>query len=236
MAKIHLLSGGAAQGLVSRLQARFTSETGLDIEAHFDAVGMIRDRLQAGAPCDVIILTGALIAQLTASGHIAAGSARPLGRVKTGIAVKDGVTPPPVATAAQLKQALLSANAIYFPDPLRATAGIHFMRVLKQLDLENELANSLHPYPNGAMAMQAMAEATGTGLIGCTQVTEILYAAGVQLVAPLPFEFELATTYTAAAGSRAARTQAAHALIELLASPDTASLRLACGFEPSNPD
>jgi molybdate transport system substrate-binding protein len=76
-----------------------------------------------------------------------------------------------------------------------------------------------------------MAQAAGPGLIGCTQVTEILSTPGVELVAPLPKEFELATVYTAAVCARATQPQAARDLIRLLVSADAAALRQACGFE-----
>ena len=231
MTSLHLLSGGAAQGLVTQLQGRFQAQHACGIEASFGAVGIMKDSLLAGSPCDVIILTEALIAQLTASGDLAAGSARTLGVVKTGIARKDGDAPVLVGSPSALKAALQAARGIYFPDPVKATAGIHFMKVLRRLGLDAELAGRLHPYPNGAAAMKAMAEAAGAGLLGCTQVTEILYAPGVQLIAPLPVEFELATRYTAAVCKRAAEPDAAHALIALLAGADATALRAACGFE-----
>ena len=232
MTSLLLLSGGAAQGLVTQLEGRIQAQHCCDIKATFGAVGVMKDSLLAGAPCDAIILTEALIAQLSASGDLVAGSARALGVVKTGIACKDGDAPVLVSSPSALKAALQAARGIYFPDPVKATAGIHFMKVLRQLGLESELVDRLHPYPNGAAAMKAMAEAAGAGLLGCTQVTEILYAPGVQLVAPLPVEFELATLYSAAVSSRAAQPDAAHALIDLLAGAQTAALRLACGFEP----
>ena len=97
--------------------------------------------------------------------------------------------------------------------------------------LVTQLASRLHPFPNGATVMNAMAEAEGDGFLGCTQVTEILYTDGVKLVAPLPKEFELATVYTAAACTRAAEPEAANQLIALLVSPDAATVRTACGFE-----
>ena len=232
MTSLLLLSGGAAQGLVTQLEGRFQAQHRCGIKATFGAVGVMKDSLLAGAPCDAIILTEALIAQLTASGDLMAGSARALGVVKTGIARKDGDAPVLVNSPSALKAALQAARGIYFPDPVKATAGIHFMNVLRRLGLESELADRLHTYPNGAAAMKAMAEAAGAGLLGCTQVTEILYAPGVQLVAPLPVEFELATLYSAAVSSRAAQPVAARALIDLLAGAPAAALRLACGFEP----
>lgn len=232
MTTIHVLSGGAAQGLVSQLQARFKKLSGCRIAGTFGAVGMMKDNLLAGAPCDVVILTDALIVQLEADGRLLAGSMQRLGVVKTGVAVKAGQPGVDVGNAHALKASLQAARGIYFPDPVKATAGIHVMKVIRSLGLEHELADRLRPFPNGASAMKAMAESTDTGLLGATQITEILYAEGVELVAALPKEFELATTYAAAACAGSGNADEAQALINLLTGAQTAQLRLACGFEP----
>jgi molybdate transport system substrate-binding protein len=229
--QLHLLSGGAAQGLVARLQERFASECGLVVDGTFGAVGAMRDKLLAGEPCDVVILTQALIGQLEKDGHVARDSATPLGMVKTGVAVKSGDAAPDVSTASALKSALLGARGICFPDPVKATAGIHFMKVLKSLGIDAQLADRLRAYPNGATAMREMAQNSEPGLIGCTQVTEILYAPGVQLVGLLPKEFELATVYTAGVCARSERADAASAFIQMLAGPDATKARADCGFE-----
>jgi molybdate transport system substrate-binding protein len=230
-AVLHILSGGAAQGLVTQLQDRFLAQHHFRIAGTFGAVGLMKDGLLAGQPCDVTILSQALISQLAESGHVQAASARALGAVKTGVAVKAGERRVDVGSPAALKAALQAARGIYFPDPVKATAGIHFMRVLRELGLEAELAGRLRPYPNGAAAMNAMAECDEAGLLGCTQVTEILFTPGVELVATLPKAFELATVYTAAVCTASQNAQAAGELIALLASPDKAATRLACGFE-----
>lgn len=232
MAKeIRLLSGGAAQGLVTPLRGRFEAESGFAVEGTFGAVGAMRDRLLGGEPCDLVILTQAIIEQLIADGHAAAGTAVPLGVVKTGVAVKSGESAPRVDTAASLKAALTAATGIYFPDPQKATAGIHFMKVLEKLGIAAELAPRLRPHPNGAAAMHAMAQSTQQGLIGCTQATEILFAPGVELAGLLPKEFELATVYTAAVCSKAREPQAARDFIRLMAGADAADLRARGGFE-----
>jgi molybdate transport system substrate-binding protein len=231
MSQINILSGGAAKGLVGQLQAKFQEQTHCTVSGTYGAVGLMKDKLLAGAPCDVLILTQALIAQLITSGDVVAGSAHALGLVKTGVAVKTGEPQPKVDTPADLKATLLAATGIYFPDPAKATAGIHFMRVLQELGIDQELAPRLRVFPNGATAMGEMATSTEIGLVGCTQVTEILYTAGVQLVDVLPKEFELATIYTAAVCTQAAQPQAAAALIKLLTSPEAAELRRLGGFE-----
>jgi len=83
---MHVLSGGAAAAVVQGVQAQFEQSTGSRIEGTFSAVGMMRDKLVGGAPCDVAIFTKPLIEQLIASGHVVPGSARSLGLVKTGVA------------------------------------------------------------------------------------------------------------------------------------------------------
>jgi molybdate transport system substrate-binding protein len=231
MKTLNILSGGAAQGLVTQLEGQFYAETGRAIHGTYGAVGMMRDKLLAGEPCDLIILTQALIEQLSNSGNVVAGSVRPLGLVKTGIAVKTGGVAPNVDTAENLKAALLAATGIYFPDPIKATAGIHVMSVLKKLGIDEAVADRLRPFPNGATAMREMAASQETGLIGCTQVTEIIFAPGVDLVARLPKEFELVTIYTAAICSQSDQPQAAQMLIDLMTDSKAAALRLEGGFE-----
>jgi molybdate transport system substrate-binding protein len=233
MKALHLISGGAAQGLVGQLQGRLAAEQGFGVEGSFGAVGLMKDKLLAGSPCDVVILTEALIAELAQQGHVAAGTATPLGVVRTGIAVKSGQPAPSVDSASELSELLRKAAGIYFPDPVKATAGIHFMKVLKALGLDQELAGKLRPFPNGATAMREMSRAADGPLVGCTQVTEILYTPGVELIGVLPKEFELATVYTAAVCSRAAEPEVAATLIRMLAGDEAGPLRQAGGFEAS---
>lgn len=231
--KLHVLSGGAAAAVVKGVQAGFERESGYEIEGTFSAVGQMRDRLVGGAPCDLVILTRPLIDRLIASGHVLEGTAQSLGLVRTGVAVKAGHRHPPLADREQLAAALRSAQGIYFPDPQQATAGIHFMNVLKTLGLEQTLGAALRPYPNGATAMAEMARASEPHVIGCTQVTEINYTPGVELAATLPSEFELVTDYTLGICTQAQASAAAAArkLAALLTGPASDAIRRQGGFE-----
>jgi molybdate transport system substrate-binding protein len=232
MTTLHLLCAGAAQGLVKALQARFQTEAGADIEGRFGAVGAMTEALLGGQACDVMVVTQAMIDSLVADGRLRAGSSAALGRVRTGVAVKQGEALPDVATPEGLKAALLAASAIYFPDPLRATAGIHFANVMRELGIHDALQPCFRTFPNGATAMREMAACNEAGLIGCTQVSEILYSPGVALVDALPKRFELATVYTAAVSAGAADPALAARFIGLLTGPDAQPLRAGGGIEP----
>ncbi len=231
MPQLNVLSGGAAQGLVGALHDAFRARTGLTVGGSFGAVGAMRDKLLAGEPCDLLILSQALIDGLVQSGHAVASSVRPVGVVKTGVAVVSGQARPAVDTPQALREALAQASAIYCPDPEKATAGIHFYKVLTDLGLVPTLGQRLRTYPNGATAMRALADDALPGAIGSTQVTEILYTSGVDLIGLLPAPYELSTVYTAAVCTQARQPEAAQALIDLLTAPDQAALRRQGGFD-----
>jgi molybdate transport system substrate-binding protein len=229
--ELHLLSGGAAAGLVEPLQAGFESTHACQLKATFSAVGAMKEKLLGGDRCDLLILTQPMIEGLIASGHVRANTMRALGVVKTGVAVKQNSPHPAIGTRAELQAAFRAAEGIYFPDPKLATAGIHFFKVLQALGLEVELANRFHTYPNGATAMRAMAQASGARVIGSTQVTEIKYTSGIDLVGLLPYEFELATVYALGIPTQAQEPLLAQHLADLLTSETTRALRLSGGFE-----
>lgn len=235
MTTLHMLCAGAAQGLVKALQAQFLADTGATVQARFGAVGAMRQALLAGEPCDLMLVTEAMIDSLVAEGRLQGdvhGATRAaIGSVRTGIAVQAGAPRPDVSTPEALKAALLAATAIYFPDALRATAGIHFAKVMTALGIHDTLLPRFRTYPAGAIAMREMAAASGPGLIGCTQVTEINYTEGVDLVGVLPSRFELATVYTVAASATAAEPALAQRFIALLSGPQSLALRAAGGFE-----
>lgn len=229
--RLHFLSAGAAQALVKARQPAFMAQAGAEATGRFGAVGAMKEAFEADEPCDLIILTAAMIGAMEAAGTVRQGSARALGLVHTGVAVRRGDALPDVASPDALRAALRAADAIYFPDPAKATAGIHFAAVLRELGVHDELASRLRTFPNGATAMRELAAATTPHPIGCTQVTEILYTEGVALVARLPPQFELATTYTAAVAQRAAQPELAARFIELIAGPAAAEMRRRSGFE-----
>ena len=227
---LNILSGGAAQGLVARLQPAFEREHDCRIGGTFGAVGLMKEKLIAGDLCDLLILSDALVQGLVAEGRADASTVRPIGGVKTGVAIKQGRAAVKIRSVDDLRALLQSAPAIYFPDPVKATAGIHFMKVLQALGLAGDQGR-LRTFPNGATAMAALAQAPEADAVGCTQVTEILITQGVQLTGLLPAPHELTTVYTAAVRKQANERELASALLAALAAPEAAATRRECGFD-----
>ena len=227
-----LLCAGAAKGLVTTVGPAFTAETGIAIDGTYGAVGALVEKLKGGARCDAIVLTAALTVCLEKEGAVVPGTTAPLGSVATALAVAHGSPRPAIGDAGALHATLVGATRLYFPDPERATAGIHFVDVLRRLGIADIVAKRCATFENGAAAMAALAGANDRGAIGCTQATEILYTPGVELIGTLPPGFALATLYSAAVCRRARAPEAAHRLIDMLTGPMSREARERCGFGP----
>lgn len=231
MTELHVLSAGAAKGLVEALAPALLAATGTTLRGEFGAVGAIRERLLSGAPCDVIVLTALMLDALARDARVVADTISPLGRVHTGIAVRDGEALPAIAGRNELRRCFLAMNGLYLPDPERSTAGVHCVKVLRQLEIYDAVASRLRAFPNGALAMRELAQSRESGLVGCTQITEIRYTPGVTLAGPLPAEFDLATTYSVAVAKTAQRLDVAWTFVQMLTAENSLDLRREGGFD-----
>jgi molybdate transport system substrate-binding protein len=229
--EIRLLSAGAAQGVVSALASDFRARTGCELQATFQAVGALKEKLVAGEPCDMLISTSAMVDEFVREGRALGDTVALLGRVQTGIAMREIDGAPPIGTREELRASLAAAPELYFPDPARATAGIHFAKVLRALGLDASLAPRLRPHANGAGAMAALAKSGVAGALGCTQVTEIRSTPGVRLVGTLPEPFVLATPYAVAVCAAARDASLAREFVRMVAGTESLALRTGCGFE-----
>ena len=227
---MNILSAGAAKGLLQTIAA----DEGTDLNGEFGAVGAIKERLRDGAACDVIVLTDVMIAELAKAGVVDPASVMPLGRVHTGVALLASSAPMQINSVAALRELCANATKIYFPDPVRATAGIHCLKVLTALGLVPSHEDRFVTFPSGAIAMRAMADAGDggeAGAIGITQCSEILYTPGVQYAGALPEPYALSTVYTAAITQAAQNAPAARRLLAALAAVANAGIVSAAGFE-----
>ena len=228
---LNVLCAGAAQGLIRALQGVFLEFTGARIDSCFGSVGAMRDAFLAGAPCDVLIVTAPLVAQLQAAGWLLPGSDGALGRVRTGLAMRGDAPRPRVSTTEDLKATLLAASTVYCADIHRSTAGIHFASVLHELGIDDEVMPRLRCLPDGTAAMRELAADGRAGALGCAQITQIRYTLGISLLGALPPQFELATVYCAAVSAKAREPEQARRFVDLIAGVRTRVMRGQLGFE-----
>jgi molybdate transport system substrate-binding protein len=137
---------------------------------------------------------------------------------------------PPIGDETMFREALLAADAIFVPDIVSSTAGMHVAKVLRQLAVFERIEGRLKVFPNGATAMRELATSKAKRPIGCTQSTEIIVTPGLTLVGPLPPACALATVYTAALTVRTADASVAKILVDILTGRDQLAARQRAGF------
>jgi molybdate transport system substrate-binding protein len=231
MATIRILSAGAAQAVIEHIAAIWKRDSGHEVRAEFSAVGAMKARVLAGEPVDAIFLTGALIDELAAAGHVVPGSRADLGKVGTGVAVRSGTPLPDVSNGRVLRGNLLAAAKLVCPDPATATAGKVVMQALQRLGLADAMKPHLQFFPNGYAAMQYLAGSQAPYEMGITQITEILANPGVTYVGPLPVDLQAMTVYSAGLAARAAEPGAAREFIALLTGAASRPVLARAGYE-----
>jgi molybdate transport system substrate-binding protein len=216
--ELNVLAAGAVEAVVRDVVGSFEKESGHTVKLFYAPVGALRDKIYAGEPADLTIVTPAIIEQLEARGLVRSGTRTDLGRVGGGIAVRRGALRPAIGTPEELKQALLAAKEIYYADPKIATAGAYFLQVADRLGIGEEMRKKGRTAGGGKVSMELMAKSTGE-TIGLTQISEILSVPEVELVGPYPGDLQLMTTYTGILLERTPHPAAAEAFLRFLTRP-----------------
>jgi molybdate transport system substrate-binding protein len=233
LATLNIFSAGAAQAVVSQITEKFQRESGNSVNAVYGAVGAMKARVVAGEPADVIVLTAALIDELSGQGLVAAGSRVDLGKVGTGVAVRAGTPLPDVRNTHVLRGNLLAATKIVCPDPAVATAGKVVLNALDRLGITGQVKTRLQYFPSGYPAMAYLAQSTGTLEMGITQITEIMANPGVTLVGPLPPELQNIAVYSVGLAAHSAHSEQAKEFIRRLTGFNAHAVLSAAGFDIS---
>jgi molybdate transport system substrate-binding protein len=222
---LRVLAAGAVKAVVLELKAGFEAAAGRPLDAAFDTVGALRDRVLSGEPADVTILSAQALDAVAAQGRSRGGRVD-LGQTGVALGGRRGTRLPSIDTPEAFRDVLLGAESVGYADPERgATAGRHFRSVLDRMGLAAELQGRLRMFPFGVEAVAALAR--GEVEVAVSQATEILTQSDVVFLGPFPEPYGLATAYGAVALSA---DEGARAFLARLAGPETAPILARAGF------
>jgi molybdate transport system substrate-binding protein len=229
-AEITVLSTTAMDGILKQLIPEFERSTGNKIALTLQTSGAAAKRIAAGeASPDIAILTGPLVEDLIKQGKITAESREDIARLNMGVGVRAGAAKPDISSTAAFKQALLAAKSIAYPDPAGGGAtGIYFVKVLAQLGIADAVKakTKLASGPVGALLADGSAE------LGIQQIPELKAVPGVDIVGPLPPEFQITTVLTMGIVAASKQPDAAKAFVKFLVTPAAVSVIRATGMDP----
>lgn len=227
-AEVRVLSAAAVQVPVEEIAAGLARDASHHVRFEFATAGEVEERVNAGARPAIVITAEERSAKVVTSLDLGPGQVRPLASVGIGVAARQGAPKPDLSSVDGFRQSLRRAESVAYGDPARgATTGLHFVRVLDQLGLADEIRSKTVLAANGLDVMRRVK--SGEIELGVTQISEILNADAAALVGPLPSELQKYTTYVAILIDPA-NVAAADFIRRLIDEPGRARFR-AAGFQ-----
>lgn len=188
----------------------------------------IPNRLRRGELVDVVIVADAVLVGFIKDGLIMAESYTPLARSAIGMAVRTGAPKPDISTAGALKRTLLQAKSIAYS---ASVSGDYVSTELFQrLGVADQVVSKSRRIEGGERVGAVVAR--GEAEIGFQQISELLPVPGIDHVTPLPPEVQKVSVFSAGVSVNTRDSDAAHALIRFLASPEAARSITSSGLEP----
>lgn len=228
-AEIKVLSAGAVGTALNALAADYQKERHNTVTLTFGNVGQIQNRLKLGEPADIVILSKPALDELAKARGLVAGSAKVLGRVGMGVAIKAGAPKPNIATPEAFKAALLAAPSIAYSDPAGGgSSGIFFDKLIEKLGIADQIRAKAVLIRGGSAADQIT---QGKAAMAVQNSSELIDAPGIQYVGAFPAADQNFITYSAGVAVKSAEPNIALSFIRFITSREAAKRWHAAGFE-----
>jgi molybdate transport system substrate-binding protein len=183
------------------------------------------EKVNAGEPFDVAIMTTEAMESLAKAGKVATRT--PLGRSGIGIGSRAGARKPDIGNAEALKKTFLAAKSITYAGD--GASRPHIDRMMVTLGIADVMTKKTLLEQGSVRAAAKVASGDAELLI--TLVSEILPAPGVELVGPLPMQFQNYVSFAGATGAKSDNAAAGKSLISCLSGPNVAAALKAKGME-----
>lgn len=226
---IQAVSSMATKALLTDLFSAWHAQGGAPV--HLESAGGVdvARRVAAGESWDLVVLAADAIARLAEGGHVDAASTTALVHSDVAIAVRQGAPRPAIATAEQLRAAVVAAPRIAFSTGPSGTA---LQRLFNTWGLADTLEGRLVQASPGIPVGQLVAH--GDADLGFQQLSELMNLQGIDVLGTMPPGLEIVTTFSAARcipGGHAGRVQP---LLDFLGSPATGDAKRRHGMSPAH--
>jgi len=224
---IHILASNGVKGVVEKLRPQMESAAGHPLTIQYGTTASFRQKIAAGEPFDLVLLTTEAVDDLAKDGKISAASRTALARCGVGVGIRKGAAKPDISTPAALKQTLLNAKSITY---VTKGASRHTIEAaLAHLGIADQMKAKTKLAPASGEAGESVAKGRVELLI--TLVSEIVTVPGVELVGPLPSEVQGYIHFAAGVGAKAENAEAASKVIAFLSSSAAAPTYKSSGLE-----
>ena len=226
---VRVLVSNGMKAAMEELQPQCERAIGHPLAVQYNSTLSVKKMIEAGEGFDVTLITTEAIDDLIKQGKLAASSRVALARSELGIGIRAGAAKPDIHTPEALKRSLREAKSITFPQD-GASRG-YIEKMFERLGIAADVKPKIILAKGSGPATESVAE--GKAAMVITLFSEIVPIHGVEILGPLPGEYQSDIRFSAAASSTAQDAAAAKALITFLAGPKVAPALKAKGLDPA---
>lgn len=227
---VRVLVSNGMKAAMEELQPQCERAIGHPLALQFNSTLSVKKMIEAGQGFDVTLITTEAIDDLIKQGKLAAGSRAALARSELGIGIRAGAPKPDIHTVEALKRTLRDAKSITYPQD-GASRG-YIEKMFERLGIAAEVKPKIILAKGSGPATESVAEGKAQFVI--TLFSEIVPIHGVEILGPLPGEYQSDIRFSAAASTAAKDPDAAKALIAFLAGPKVTAALKAKGLDPAH--
>lgn len=187
----------------------------------------IAKRISGGEVVDIVIIAAPNIDKLIMEGKLVVGSRADIAKTGIGIAVRSGLPKPDISSSEAVMRAVLAAKSVAYSS---GPSGFYLADLFKKMGIAEQIKDKVKQPPSGVQIAEMVAR--GEADLGFQQVSELLYAKGVDYLGPLPADIQNITVYSAGLHTAAPAPDAAKALVKFLTAPEAGPIIKKIGMEP----
>jgi molybdate transport system substrate-binding protein len=227
-AEVKVFATNSLTDVLQQIIPQFERSGGHKVTVVYDTALLLLERIKRGETADLIIINPAAIDDLAKQGRAVAATKTPLASINMGVAVRNGLPKPDISTVAAFKDALLAAKSVTYT--ATGTSGIHFVKVIEQLGIAQQVKAKAKTPPGGRVGDLLVA---GEADLAVQQIPELVGVKGIDFVGPLPKEVQLTSVTAIAMLAGSKQPEAASAFLKLLAA--SAAVFKEKGMDPALP-
>jgi molybdate transport system substrate-binding protein len=220
---VKLISSMATRELLAALAVQFERDTQQPVAAEAGGGVDVARRISSGEAMDVVVLASNAIDKLIAEGRV-------LNRVDlvqsgVAIAVRTGAAAPAIGTEDEVKAAVLGAASLSYST---GPSGVYLEKLFARWGILEQIRARIVVPPPGVPVGSLVA--SGQVALGFQQLSELANLDGVEVLGPLPDSIQTLTVFSGGVCASSAVPDAAHALLQYLASPAVADIKRQYGM------
>jgi molybdate transport system substrate-binding protein len=225
---LRLLVSNGMKGTMEELKPQCEKAVGRSLAIQFGSTASLKKRIEMGEAFDVTIITTEAIGDLIKQGKLTGASRMDVGRSELGIGIRAGAPKPDIRTPEALKKTLQDAKSITYPQDGASRGSIE--KMFERMGIAADVMPKIILAPGSGPATESVA--AGQAAMVITLFSEIVPTHGVEILGPLPGEYQTDIRFGAATSATSNNAEAGRALIAFVSGPKAAPVLKAKGIQP----